>query len=172
MSRTCTPPPGHGQTLSQVESEDWERVLCLSVELLEWLDREASRAWHSDRCVMFIPDTWLSLQETRPAWLLVTWPYLAAVCRRHLSPSLLASLSLSRVFSTSHRTVSCRPHWNKNISQNWQFFNLPCYMPRQKTWGHGSHLESRNQRVNFLELTLCIKLEYRVNSLDRTFICR
>ena len=65
--------PGHAphhQARLLAKSEDWEHVWCLSVELLEWLDREAPRAWHSDRCVMFIPDTWLSLQETRPAWLL------------------------------------------------------------------------------------------------------
>ena len=112
--------PGHAphhQARLSAKSEDWEHVSCLSVELLEWLDREAPRAWHSDRCVMFIPDISLSLLYTTQGHLdcwFLTWPYLAAVWRRHLSPSLLASLSLSLVFSTNHRTVSCRPYWNKH----------------------------------------------------------
>ena len=95
------------------------------MKLAGWLDTGSPRAWHSVRCVMFIPDISLSLLYTTQGHLdcwFLTWPYLAAVWRRHLSPSLLASLSLSLVFSTNHRTVSCRPYWNKhNTSITWLY---------------------------------------------------
>ena len=136
-----------------------EHVSCVSVTQPGWLDTGTPRAWHSVGCVMFIPDIWLSLHPTRPAGSLTklvlvfcpTWPYLAAVWRRHLSPSLLASLSRAPVFSTSHRTVSCRPHWNTTNSQLGKHLSLgkvALMSPRQKSGmvqkREGSHLEFIN----------------------------
>ena len=83
----------------------------LSANLPEWLDTGPH-----------VPDILCAVSCLYPISLhkatliALTCPYLAAVWRRHLSPSLLASLSLSRVFSTSHRTVSCRPNWNREKS--------------------------------------------------------
>ena len=89
----------------------------------------ATRAWHLVSCVMlYLISQGQTLSLTIPVWVVIqylTWPYLAAVWRRHLSlsPSLLASRSRSLVFSTSHCTVSSLPYWKSpshlEMRENW-----------------------------------------------------
>ena len=96
------------------------KLQTLRIKELSWLPviQDKPRFWHfctwmiDSRIICVVLDVTIKHSVFSLLLLLtLTCPYLALTCSSPRSPLLAASLSLSRVFSTSQATTSCRPCW-------------------------------------------------------------